>query len=54
MKKINELEHCSIIDAACPYDCECDICRLHNDYEDAKEKSHKMTENLERSMLKNG
>lgn len=53
-RKSERDNHCSIIDAACPYDYGCDACRLHNDYENAKEKSHKLTENLERSMLKNG
>ena len=44
MKNTDNMEHCSIIDAACPYNFGCDVCRLNNDYEEAAEKSRKLTE----------
>ena len=48
MDDIAGMEHCSIIDAICPYEHGCTWCRLHNDYEDAREKAHKIMEELER------
>lgn len=44
-----ERERCDIIDAACPYDYSCSICRLHNDYEAALEKARELADEMERS-----
>ena len=49
MKSISDTELCEIIKSACPYEHGCDMCRLHNDYEVALQKSRELTENLERS-----
>lgn len=42
MERVAEMEHCHIIDATCPYEHGCNMCRLHNDYEAAKEKARKI------------
>lgn len=47
MKDIADMEHCSIIDAICPYEHSCSVCRLHSDYETAKEKAKMLAEKLE-------
>jgi len=47
MKSIGDMEHCSIIGAVCPYEYGCRVCRLHNDYEEAREKSQKITRSFE-------
>lgn len=39
MKNIANAEYCSIINAVCPYEHSCSVCRLHSDYETAKEKA---------------
>lgn len=44
MDDIAGMEHCSIIDAICPYEHGCALCRLHNDYEDAREKARRIEE----------
>lgn len=44
MDKIADMEHCSIIDTICPYEHGCAWCRLHNDYEESKEKARKIEE----------
>lgn len=31
--KATEQEHCTIIGTICPYDHNCDVCRLRNDYD---------------------
>lgn len=49
MKGLDEMEYCCIIDTVCPYDHACNLCRLHNDYEDAREKAHELIEILEGS-----
>ncbi len=49
MENITDMEHCNIIDSACPYDYSCSMCRLHNDYEAALERSREMVEEMERS-----
>ena len=49
MKAITDREHCDIIDAACPYDYSCSMCRLHSDYETALEKSRELAAEMERS-----
>lgn len=49
MKSMADMEFCNIIGTVCPYDHGCDMCRLHNDYETALEKSREMVENLEGS-----
>ena len=46
MDDIAGMEHCSIIDAICPYEHGCAWCRLHNDYEEAKEKARRIEEGL--------
>lgn len=38
----SEKYFCEIIQMACPYDHDCSVCRLHNDYETAREKSAEM------------
>ena len=48
MDDIADMEHCSIIDAICPYEHGCTWCRLHNDYEEAKEKARRIEEELAR------
>lgn len=47
MKNITDLEHCDIIDNVCPYEHSCSVCRLHTDYEAAKEKALKLTDKKE-------
>lgn len=49
MKRLDEMEYCSIIDTVCPYDHACNVCRLHNDYEAARKKAHELIESQERS-----
>lgn len=49
MKTISDMEFCGIIEAVCPYDHSCNVCRLHNAYEDAREKSRKLEEIMEGS-----
>lgn len=49
MKTVSDIELCEIIKSACPYDHSCDMCRLHNDYETALQKSRELTEKLEGS-----
>ena len=49
MERIDEMEKCSIINSKCPYDHSCNVCRLHNDYETALEKSRERMEKLEGS-----
>lgn len=44
MKSINDIAHCSIINAICPYEYDCNVCRLYNDFEEAMEKARKMEE----------
>nr|WP_300679320.1 hypothetical protein [uncultured Acetatifactor sp.] len=46
MDDIADMEHCSIIDAICPYEHGCTWCRLHNDYEAAREKARRIEEEL--------
>lgn len=46
---MDEMERCEIIDAICPYEHGCNVCRLHNAYEDAREKSRKLEEIMEGS-----
>lgn len=40
----SERYFCDIIQSACPYDHDCNVCRLHNDYEAAREKSAELME----------
>lgn len=47
MKTISDMEFCGIIEAVCPYDHSCNVCRLQNDYEVAMEKSRRLVEKLE-------
>lgn len=46
MKDTADMKHRSIINVICPYDYSCSVCRLHSDYEAAKEKAKKLEENL--------
>nr|WP_300776988.1 hypothetical protein [uncultured Acetatifactor sp.] len=48
MDDIADMEHCSITDTICPYEHGCTWCRLHNDYEEAKEKARRIEEELAR------
>lgn len=43
-KNDSERYFCEIIQSACPYDHDCHVCRLHSDYENAREKSKELTE----------
>lgn len=38
----SERYFCEIIQMACPYSHDCHVCRLHSDYEKAREKSLKI------------
>ena len=38
MRDKTDTEYCSIMNTVCPYEQECWMCRLYNDYEDAVEK----------------
>lgn len=49
VKRLDEMEYCSIIETVCPYDHACNVCRLHNDYEAARKKAHELIESQERS-----
>lgn len=41
------MEYCEIIQSICPYSHGCSICRLHGDYEKAKEKSAELMKKKE-------
>lgn len=41
-KEDSERYFCEIIQSTCPYSHDCSVCRLHSDYEKAKEKSLEM------------
>lgn len=43
-KETAERDFCEIIQMKCPYDHFCETCRLHSDYEKAREKSAEMEE----------
>lgn len=47
MKATIDMDHCDILDAICHYEHSCSVCRLHRDYETAKEKAKKLVEKLE-------
>ena len=46
-KKESGRYFCDIIQSACPYDHDCGVCRLHSDYEKAREKSLEMVHRRE-------
>lgn len=41
-KSLSDMDFCEIIQMACPYYHDCNFCRLHSDYEKAREKSVEM------------
>lgn len=43
----SERYFCGIIQSLCPYDHDCSVCRLHNDYEEAKRKSLEISQKTE-------
>lgn len=44
-REYSEKYFCEIIQSACPYGHDCGVCRLHSDYEKAREKSAELMEN---------
>lgn len=46
MKATIDMDHCDIIDAICPYEHSCSVCRLHRDYEKTKEKAKILVDKL--------
>ena len=43
-KETVERDFCEIIQMKCPYSYGCSVCRLHSDYEKAREKPAEMME----------
>lgn len=50
----SERYFCEIIHSLCPYDHDCHVCRLHSDYEKARDKSAEMMKNSGKRLLNAG
>lgn len=53
-KETAERDFCEIIQMKCPYDHDCHVCRLHSDYERAREKSAEMMKNSGKRLSNKG